>query len=128
MPESNPKDILFAVIKRSQPSLAQLGIGFSMSRQTGLMKGDNRSSIRFKAVTWPSMRLQIRFANPSSAFTTDVVERALVMQLLSGARARINLACGKSSISLKIFRRHHRCEAIASAFPAMNLLPPVTAV
>jgi hypothetical protein len=37
--ESNPKDILFAEIRRSQPSLAQLEIGFSVSRQTGGMKG-----------------------------------------------------------------------------------------
>jgi hypothetical protein len=37
--ESNPKDILFAEIRRSQPSLAQLGIGFSVSRQMGRMKG-----------------------------------------------------------------------------------------
>ena len=37
--ESNPKDILFAEVRRSQPSLAQLGIGFSVSRQMGRMKG-----------------------------------------------------------------------------------------
>jgi hypothetical protein len=37
--ESNPKDILFAEIRRSQPSLAQLGIGFSVSRQAARMKG-----------------------------------------------------------------------------------------
>jgi hypothetical protein len=35
----NAEDILFAEIRRSQPSLAQLGIGFSVSPQTVRMKG-----------------------------------------------------------------------------------------
>jgi len=37
--ESDPKDILFGEIRRSKPSLAALGIGFSVSRQTVRMKG-----------------------------------------------------------------------------------------
>jgi hypothetical protein len=37
--ELNPKDILFAEIRRSKPSLSALGIGFSVSRQTVRMKG-----------------------------------------------------------------------------------------
>ena len=36
---SDPKDILFEEIRRSKPSLAALGIGFSVSRLTVRMKG-----------------------------------------------------------------------------------------
>jgi hypothetical protein len=52
--ELNPKDILFAEIRRSQPSLSALGIGFSVSRQTGRMKGG-------RAKKRPLFRLLLQF-------------------------------------------------------------------